>query len=649
MDLARSRESWGEEQRIPPGGERGFDALALFLLMLPATAGMWALGSTRVWGYAPGLALSFLGSLLVLVRPWIFRGTPCGRVPPGFWGWAALVLMVAVRVPASAVPIEGRWEALRWACLLAAAWSWMQMGARAHRWKWLLGVLLMAVALAGLYAMVQHVNGSRQVLWMPKPEQYELRASGTYLCPNHFANMLAMLLPLAVVLLFLREAGFPLRLMALYYLAVAAPVLYWTQSRSGWLGALAGVGVTLTLLAWRKSRAWLLAALVALPLLAGAGGWVAWKTLPAVRQRVGAVLEDPEKAGGIRMQMWRDVPAMVRDRPVWGHGGGSFVWIYPPYQVHVKEHLLWDYLHNDYLQLAVEYGLAGLALALGVLAWALAGMVRGVLRARSAEAAGLLAAAGGGLAGSLVHACFDFNFHIFPNPHALVWMGGVAWGVWFSRERGEAPASGRWRGVCRVLGGVAAAGCGCCAWLAVMGGMSYGWNLRGEMARTRLDWEEAERDYRRAMEWDDWNWRPHLGLGNLRAAQALWYRDPDPEAEQAGKRERAEEAMAHFRESLARNPCEMAAEFGLARTLNAAGDPEGALEHLRRAATYQRRHVFYREQLGIQLRRLGRDEEALEVFRRNVADGVASEVSLLNLRALERKAAEKAAAVPLSP
>ena len=183
---------WGGSRGRAPLPERLYDALALLLLMWPATAGVWLMGSTRTWGYAPGLFLSFSGSLLVLARPLLFRDTPRGHVPPGFWAGAVVVAYIVLRVSSASVPYAARWEALRWGCLLAAAWSWTQMGARSHRWKWLLGVLLMAAAIDGLYAIVQHMNGSEQVLWAPRPEQYGLRASGTYLCPNHFANLLAL-------------------------------------------------------------------------------------------------------------------------------------------------------------------------------------------------------------------------------------------------------------------------------------------------------------------------------------------------------------------------------------------------------------------------------------------------------------------------
>lgn len=634
----------GVEEAVDRGrrlgrAERLYDGVALLLLMWPAVGGMWLLGSTRVWGYAPGLVLSFTGSVLVLLRPAWFRNTPRWRTPPSFWGFALLGAYVAASVSWAAVSYAARWEALRWGCLLAAAWAWTQAGGRAHRWKWLLGVLLMAAALECLYALVQEVNGSRMVLWAERPEQYGLRASGTYLCPNHFADMLALLVPLAAVLVFLPEAGFPLRLMAVYFLGVSAPALYWTQSRSGWLGLVGGLAVTAILLARRTSRIRTLLVAAALPLLVAAAGWVAWQTLPAVRERVGAVLEDPEKSGGIRLQMWRDMPTMIRARPVLGYGAGSFVWAYPPYQKNVRQHLTWDFLHNEYLQMQVEYGAVGLGLLLAALAWLGWSAARAIRRARDRAGAALLAGATGGLAAALVHAGFDFNFHVFPNPHALVWMGGVAWGVWSAQEQGLETAPAARRPYRLALAGAAALACAAGAWLALAGGMSYAWFVNGELARARMDWAAAETAYRKSMRWDAANWQPHLAAGHSLSVQAAWYRDPDREAEKAGKKRLAAEAVRFYRRAGELNPCDMAVAQGLARAHNAMGDPEGALAYARRAAAYQPRHVFYREQLGIQLRQIGRDAEALEVFRKNIEDGVASDVSRLNVRALERKLA----------
>ena len=93
---------------------------------------------------------------------------------------------------------------------------------------------------------------------------------------------------------------------------------------------------------------------------------------------------------------------------------------------------------------------------------------------------------------------------------------------------------------------------------------------------------------------------------------------------------------------------DMAAALMLGRVYNARGEPEAALAEFRRAAAARPRYVFYREQGGIQLRRMGRDREALGTFRKNLEDGVGGEISQLNVRLLERKLAreETTPAVP---
>lgn len=625
-------------------GRRVYDACALLLLMWPATGGMWLLASTRTWGYAPGLVLAFAGCALVLARPLFFDETPPWRFPPGFWIFAFLTGYVALSMSWAVVPYAARWEALRWGCLLAAAWAWIQMAGRTHRWRWLLFVLLLSVTLVSLYAVVQEVSGSRQVLWALRPEQYGQRASGTYLCPNHFGDVLTMLFPLALMLLFCTEAGFPLRLMSLYFLGVSTPVLYWTQSRSSWAGLLAGCCTAGLLLAWRRGRRWFLAALVALPLLAAASSWLAWRTLPMVHARVQEVLDKKEEAAGIRIPMWRDMPAMIRARPVAGFGGGSFIWAYPPFQDHVTFHLTWDFVHNEYLQMQVEYGAIGSGLLGLGLVWGGIGLALAFRRARSPATAVLLAGLASALVSSLVHATTDFNFHIFPNPHVLVWLGGIAWGVWYMEESpGQQPVARRWRKPLAVSGALV---CLAGAAGALAGGLSYAWHVKGEIARAQLDWDEAATDYARAIRWDRGNWQPHLGLGNLYLSQAVWYRDPDAEAEQVRKRELAGEAEQHLRRAEALNRCDMAVVFSLGRARSVMGDAEGALAEYERAAAYQHKHVFYREQVGVQLRRMGREAEALEVFRKNLADGVGTEISRINIRMLERKLAPAAPAVP---
>ncbi|MBR4190300.1 MAG: O-antigen ligase family protein [Kiritimatiellae bacterium] len=622
---------------------RIWGAIALLLLFWPASGGMYLLASTRVWSWAIGLVLAFAGCGMVFLRPVLFpRGGFAWRIPATWCAFAALALYVAAVCPRAPVPAAARWDLLKWGCLCMAALAWIQVAGRGEAWKFWAFLLLLALSVECFYAMSRQIDHSRAVLWMQRSDQYGLRASGTYLCPNHLANALAMGFSLAFALLVAPGAGAPLRLMAVYYLAAAAPVLYWTQSRSGWGGMLAGLSATALLLAWRRGARWLGIALVAIPLALAALGFGAWKCLPAVRERIGAVLEDPVRAGGIRAKMWADTPAMVRDRPWCGHGGGSFVWTYPPYRVHTDQNLTYDYLHNDPLQTLVEYGGAGAALAGTLYLWAFALFAVRAVRSRDAGTAFLSAAAAGALAASALHSLFDFNFHIFPNPHILVMVCGLALGRAAAREgAGWAPGGRAARAVLSVL---AAAACGAGLWFSLAGGISYVWTLKGEAARNSLEYGPAEAAYRRAIRWDSSNWQPWLGLGTLKATQASLYRAPDPALQAAGRRERADAAIEALSEAARLNPCDMEVEYALARAENAAGNAEAALAHCRRAAEYQCRHTFFREQLGLQLVRMGREEEALAVFRACIADKASSEVSRLNVRRLERRAAKRAAA-----
>jgi tetratricopeptide (TPR) repeat protein len=638
---AHSEETWeAEPRRRRPVFCRIYGFAALLLLLWPVSGGMYLLGSTRVWGWSIGLVLAFAGCALVFLRPVLFPSEGFEwRIPVLWLGMLAVTAFVGATVPSSLVADAARWEGLKWLCLCMAGLAWSQCAGQGEQWKFFAFLLLMALSVECFYAISKHIDHSRMVLWMERPALYAMRASGTYLCPNHLANVLAMGMPLAVLLLVSGVSGAPLRLMAVYYLAVAAPVLYWTQSRSGWGGAVAGVSAAVLLAAWRKSAKMLAVALVALPLAAGALGYGAWKALPAVRERIGAVLEDPVRAGGIRAKMWADVPAMVRDRPG-GFGGGSFLWAYPPYREHTDHVLTYDYLHNDPLQTLVEYGWAGLALAAGLYLWAMGLFAVRAVRARDGAAALLDMAAVGALAASGLHSLFDFNFHIFPNPHVLVLVCGIALGRSAGREGTGWTVRGRWTG--GVLSVAAVAACLAGLWLSLAGGKSYWWTLKGEAARSALEYDAAEAAYRRAIRWNPQNWQPWMGLGDLNSTRGMWYRAPDGEAQERGKRAFVEAAREAYAEASRLNPGDMSVEYGLARAENAAGNEEAALEHCRKAAAYQPKHRFYREQLGLQLNRMGREDEALEVFRRNIKDGVATETSALNVRRLERKAAKRA-------
>ncbi len=636
-------------------GTRIYDVATMLLLLWPVTGGMALLGSTRVWGWSLGLAISFLGCFMAFLRPLALPKTcVLPRIPWSWWLFAAAAAWTCARAPFALVPGEARWDALKWASLCLVCLAWIQTGGRGERWRLLIYALLFALSIECFYAIHGHMAHSTQVWWAERAEQYGMRASGTYICPNHFANMLAMAYCAAVVMLATRGAGLPMRMVAVYYLALATPVLYWTESRSGWVSMLLGLVVAAMLWAMRKgARAfWRMA--IAVPVVAA---WIAvgaWFGLPAVQARVGAVIDNPEKAFSTRTEMWLDAPKMIRDRPEFGFGGGSYRWAFPPYREHANKTLTYDYMHNEYLQYIVEQGWVGFGITAFASLFAFFALAAGAVRARNDGVSGLCTAGAAAMTAMYAHAMLDFNFHIFPNPHQMVLLAGLAFGAYGMREGRGGRLAGGWRkAFSAVLAVLALAG----LVLSVKGGVSYLWTLRGDVLRESGEREMVVQSYETAAKWDEWNWRPWLGLGHLRAAQAQLYRNVDPAARELKRRELADQAREVYGRSLELNPGEMEAEDGLARTARAlahearlqgneeqrAAYEELALEHCRKAAEYEPWNRYYLEEYGIQLRRMGRLDEALDVFNSARSRHIESAVTWENLAMLDRMKRARAA------
>lgn len=608
---------------------RVYDALTLTLLFLPAGLGMFLFGGVRTWSVAPLLLLSMVGVALTFLRPFLRGDERWVRPPPSGWLWVAVLLYALLRIPFSSIPYEARWEWLKFSGYVAAFWAWTAMGVSASRRRLFLGLLLFLVTAIGWYAIIQHSHGSRMVLNLERPETYGMRASGTYFCPNHFANLIELVLPSALVLAVSGVMGWPLRLLGGYSVLVLLPTLFLTQSRSGWLASAAGLGTAVLLMAWRRGKRWFLIALVALPLLAAAAGAALYAASPTVRMRVqGADIESPDPAVKARFIMWQDSIPMLKDRLVWGWGGGGFVWTYPPYKTHTLPFLC-NHAHNEFLQMALEYGLVGLALAAVAAGWLLIKTLRlataPMARARTAvPAIGFL----GACVASGVHALFDFNYHLFANTQVLILLGGFAMGAAFEDGALDArPCEGR-RRLTPIFWLVLALVVGV---FTVRVFLSYGRHFLGEQRRERFEMDDARRLFDRSIAADGGNWRGYQGRAHMRRTQARWNLDDNE------KQRLAELALADYDAAQARNPFDMETLFGRGQTRHMLGDEEGAADDLRRASELDPANLFYLTHFGLQLRRMGRDEEALAVFERGAAMGRGDAMVDLNLLQLRRK------------
>jgi O-antigen ligase len=571
----------------------------------------------------PLILVGLTAVALFLLRPFLFRDADEIPLPPGGLLLAAAGLLAAGLLPVASVRSEARIEVLRLWSYIAALWAWAALAGHGRRWRWLLSALLLSTSVMALYALIQQAHGSNLVLFVPRPDQYGMRASGAYLCPNHFANLLDMAIPMALAVAVCRQAGLPARLFAGYTLAVASAALLLTQSRSGWFGVSAGLLATCSLLGLRRGlRRSVLALLGTVALLLGLGVCI-WFASPAWQDR----MREAMSGSNIRLALWDDTMGIVRSRPWLGYGGGSFRWVYPHFQSRLREFIDPEHAHNDYLELVATQGAPALLVAVAVAGLAFAGFLKAVRRDERGVGSCLAAGAAGSLAAALAHAAFDFNLNVFANVHVLAMLLGVAWAAGDRSVRGALP-----EGIVRPVCAVALAGAVFLGAVAVRS-LHTGSLLRraGVQARS-MNYEEGARLYRLAMKSDRVDWRPRLGLARLLRVQAFWNHDAETRPGQIAESRRL------YEESLRLNPWELEAGDGLATLLAMEGRDEEALaafEEISRRLPRNQSHLVH---LGLQLRHMGRHAEALRVFES--ARQMGGDMTIdLNIELLRRKVA----------
>lgn len=595
----------------------------LALAALAPLLGVWLFGGVRLWSIGPLMSAVFLATVLAALR---FLRLPRERaavhVPPGFFPLACFVAYGFLLVPWAAVPYDALVEALKVSSFLCAYWVWFQLSGSHGRWRWLVALFLIVVSAMAWYAIIQNAQHARGVLNLIRPMDYGMRASGAYFCPNHFANLLNLTIPFAFAVAAAPAAGLPLRLLAGYTVLVSLSPLYLTQSRSGWIGVLVGLAVTISLLGLRRSFRRFLRLLIAAPLVLGLVGVMVWMVSPMVQDRIAQALE-----GNIRLQLWHDTWLMISQRPWFGWGPYAYRWVYPHFWQYMTTYLDPQYAHNDYLHTWAEYGLVGLALLVGAILWAAIRLARLIRVSEPDRSACLIAGLLGSLAATAAHAAFDYNFHIYGNVQVLVLLAGVVTAVVYASN--PEPVQPKYPWLPRAVA-VAALIPLLLLGLSIRAVATYGYALRGDFAREVFRMEDAQADYEKALRIHPGYWSAHLGLGHTWGAQAFWNRDEEVRRDQL---ERAHAAYARSREL---NPWDTDALFGISRLYNVQGQPERALETLQKVIDQVPHHREFLNQLGLQLRRMGRDQEALETFQRARTYGP-TEIADRNIESLTRK------------
>ncbi|MBI5814704.1 MAG: O-antigen ligase family protein [Nitrospinae bacterium] len=212
-----------------------------------------------------------------------------------------------------------------------------------------------------------------------------------------FAGLLMLAAVVATAIFIFNGAAW--RGVALAGAAVMTAAIFLSLTRNAVMGLGAGLAVIIAL----RKPAWL----VILPLLASA---VFILSPSGVRNRVSSIADLGDETTRERFHLWSAGVKIILDHPVLGVGQNSFPLVYPSYRsAQVKEPNI-SHLHNNFLELGAERGLAGL----GVWTWmwaaafwlTLKGWKSPVERGlRAARAAGI-----GAITAFMAAGVFEYNF-----------------------------------------------------------------------------------------------------------------------------------------------------------------------------------------------------------------------------------------------
>lgn len=286
----------------------------------------------------------------------------------------------------------------------------------------------------GLYGLLQMMNPSIGILWLPIKSK---AAYGTIIYKNQYATLLNICWPLAIAggLVFLesandlakeksRKRGFRYFFQSLSAMNTHIPFFFFAAgimilavvfsfSRGGILAMLFTLVALVFILPYSRK----ITLLIALLLITFFGAYGSLLGLDEVFARF-STLDD---SGLVRLQIYQASLPLVYDHWLTGIGLDSFKLLSGVYLKGFPENILFDRVHNDYLELAIELGLP---MATLFFAWLFAGilvtgkkLVQQSRMFREERRVSMIAgcAAFCSLLGFLIHGMVDFGWRLPAN------------------------------------------------------------------------------------------------------------------------------------------------------------------------------------------------------------------------------------------
>ncbi|MDQ2918915.1 MAG: O-antigen ligase family protein, partial [Verrucomicrobiota bacterium] len=346
---------------------RFFEGFSLGLLIIAFVAIQVLIGGTRMVFSLPSYALVGVVGLVAIFS--VRRMGPA----PGTWCLSIATIFftyILARAYFSPMPYIARSDLYSVLAGLVVYFYTACILTNARQRMIFIACLLVLALGHALVGAIQFRNGDNfmPISWLQRYD-YQARASGFYVCPNHLAGLVEALGVLGLSIVCWSRLKTWKKLLLGYAVAVCYVSLVITGSRGGYLSAIFSllVFVFLSALVLRRMRGhlfWSLGGMsILVAILLALGVTAAVKKSSYLTSRA----ENTFELTNMRLYLWRSALQQWQVEPIFGTGAGTFLYYGRLFRnERVQEDPI--YVHNDYLNLLAEYGLvgaAGLVLFLG--------------------------------------------------------------------------------------------------------------------------------------------------------------------------------------------------------------------------------------------------------------------------------------------
>ncbi len=613
-------------------------ALALFL-------GVILYGAVDPDVAAPMYALGLLAGVLWAIKL-LFTRSVTWKNSPLHWPVLAFVVYALIRYFWSPVEYDARVELLH-ICLYALIYFIACQFYRPVDRTMILVAVMALVVIESLLALLQFslkIDRVAPFSWIPldwvRPVGFRGRGGGTYICPNNLAGFLELALGLVLArgILLHRAKGsveaFTVRRLFIIYVALMAVVgIAVSLSRGGWGATLAGLLALALWGDWRERRVWIrIGAVGAVVILFG---FTAWKLAPArilatFTGKTGTEIGLRDPTLNIRTHLWTGTLTLIREQPLVGHGIGSWQWLYPKHK-HPVVVTHTEYTHNDYLNLASDYGFIGVVLLLCVFAGFFWQAARTSDPRIPSDERSFVVGSVVGVVAVLFHAIFDFNSHIPANALFLAAILGCTAAIEDPDRRFARAPLPNWARLSLGVGVLSV--CGLLGWSFAHTALGARYTRLGKDEKRVHNLDIARDLLHRATAFDPRSARPYALLADSYRGEAEWRLGEEKKVERQAL---ARQAVEFFEASLRLNPFDTLVLLKAARSYELAGDDDLTLKMLLRALDNEPEAALVHIKLGQFYRDRGKEDLALKYYEHaeliNHAEDPGVQINAIELR-----------------